>query len=688
MILLCSGQVSPKHFDALVILAQQLEARGHQVAIDDRFMSDELFKQNKYEMAPFLADVDEVTPDAVIMIGAESISADVQMLLRSMGLSPAIPFWALGRFGDFQSEIGTRNKIAYALGYEPDLLNLAMQGRPTLLEDSIAPLVTEIGQVPVQIIGASARIMVFLPGENLETGDGALNALSAASHTPNFNLHILTSARAKDLIAESRQAALSVFSYNELPPEDLLHYFDVLVFLGPNVPGERMATLALNAMGAGKVVVDCTVRFSFASSGAPVLKGPDDPAAMVTYLHEQVIPNRREIGLRSQQSDWLAQFDISSFERSLSLGVKPDAVKALSRKTVFFPTNGNGLGHAQRCALIAEQMQPDQDRAFVAFPSCVDMLQQRGFATVPMVARSGEHGEPFAADLLNFLRLRHVVRAGDQLVFDGGYVFDSVYRLISHLRLRAIWIRRGLWRPEHINSMALERERAFSKVIVPLEAFPELNRAYSHGSQVASVGPIVQQDRLSQADKASLRDRLSVQFDRKIDTLVLTMLGGGVASDRTAQTQFLCSLLERRSNCLHLVVAWPNAVVANGLYGWKNSQVIRTAQALDLCQAADLTVSASGYNSFHELIYAHVPAILIPQAAPYLDDQEYRARAAFERGLAGFIQETQLHKLEREVCAFLDEGKADMLRLALGRQDLPDTGNAAAARLIEENMVT
>ena len=686
MILLCSGQVSSRHFDALVLFALQLERLGHRVAIDQRFLPEELSKQTRYEMAPFLADFADISPQIVVLIGADDIGESAQAILGAMRLEHTVPIWALGQFADLQTEITARNKIAYAVGYEPHLLNLTADHRPNLFNGSITPLLAQIEKDPQQAPGKSARVLVYSPFDELEEDDTALHHLSVVNYSPNMALHLVTNAKGKDLIRKSRHATLSVFSYGELPPTDLLNYFDILVFFGPNVPGERMALLALNAMGAGKVVVDCTESSGFASSGAPVLKGPQDPAALSGYLHGTVAQNRLEIGQRILQSEWLHQFDIDAVLRNVVARAKVSKSPSKTPQTVFFPTNGNGVGHAQRCALIAEAMDPARTVRFAAFPSCVDMLQNRGFACVPMVPRSADHDAEYAADMLNYLRLRSLVKTGDQLVFDGGYVFDSVYRLVSKLQVRATWIRRGLWRQGQVNPIALERERAFSRVIVPAEAFAELNTDYSSGDDIHKFGPIVRQGKLSQEDITSLRDRLSIQFDRTIDTLVVTMLGGGVASERTAQTQLLCNVLERRSNCLHLVVAWPNAVVSNSLYGWQNSHVIHTARTLDLCQAADLTISATGYNSFHELLYAHVSAILIPQSAPYLDDQERRARAAFERGLAGFVQDTELLSLEREVSAFLDDGKAQAVRDALMKEVLPDTGNIAAARLIEEGL--
>ncbi len=686
MILLCCGQISSKHFDALALFALQLESRGHQVMIDQRFMPEDVTKQIKFEAAPFLVDVEDVTPTQVLIIGAEEISEEVQRLLSLHSFESAPPVHVIGDFKDVQTEVNARNKVAYAIGREPDLFDLAAHRWSPFVEGAIAPLLSAIDDVPQQQPGDRSRVLVYLPFEKISENETAIGQLSVIHHGQDVDLHILTNAKGKDAIASSRYAELSVFGYSELPPGDLLHYFDVLAFFGVNIPGERMAVLALNAMGAGKVVIDCTETSAFIQAGAPVVKGPVQLEALSGYLLDTVVRNRSEIGQRAQQADWLKQFDMALLERNL--GVDTPQMKTLPREpqTLFLPTNGNGLGHAQRCALIAEEMAEDRAVQFAAFPSCVGLLQDRGFPCVPLVARSDQHTEEFAADLVNYLRLRNAVRAGDQLVFDGGYVFDSVYRTITRLKISAVWIRRGLWRPGQVQSVALERERAFSQVIVPKEAFEELNTDYTLGPAVKKVGPIVGRKRLTADEKTNLRERLSAHFGHSFETLVVTMLGGGVASRRAAQTQFLCSLFAQRRDCLHLVIAWPHAVVANSLYGWENSHVVQTSNAAELCQASDLCISAAGYNSFHELLYAGVPSIFIPQSAPYLDDQERRARAALDRGVAGLALDKELLHLEREVSAFLDGGKSDAIRQALSELSLPDPGNAAAARLIEEGI--
>jgi len=73
------------------------------------------------------------------------------------------------------------------------------------------------------------------------------------------------------------------------------------------------------------------------------------------------------------------------------------------------------------------------------------MISHKGFACTPLVQKSELHAAENTNHLVNYLRLRRTFNDGDRLVFDGGHVFDSVYRTIMEKSLSATWIRRGLW---------------------------------------------------------------------------------------------------------------------------------------------------------------------------------------------------------------------------------------------------
>ena len=430
------------------------------------------------------------------------------------------------------------------------------------------------------------------------------------------------------------------------------------------------------------------------------IPAPPGLPGLDSYLQGEILPNLARIGSHVRASRAAAAASAGPVLTFLGEEARTAAAPAASSRRlpadtartpgpppgriVFMPTNGVGLGHAQRCALIAGALATGMAPAFAAFPSCLRLLRSHGFDVMPLVGRSTLHAQSHEHDLANYLRLRALTAGARTLVFDGGYVFDSVYRTVLEREVSGVWIRRGLWQAGQDNSVALDREKAFDRVIVPSEAFEELNAAYSRGDHLHSVGPVVQQVALSPTARSDLRDRLAERYNHRFERLVVSLLGAGVAADRGMQIQALCGTLERRSDTLHLVVAWPTATLEPAWFGWRNSRVVRTQHAAVLAVAADLAITAAGYNSFHESLYNRVAAIFIPQTGAFMDDQRARARAARDRNLAAMVEASELMTLERLVNRHLDSGEAEAMRARLAAATLPEPGTAQAARLIEE----
>lgn len=682
MILLESGPEGDRAFDAKAIFATQLSARGHLVAIDDSNPPEDFDRHRRYEIAPFLASIKNTEINQVLVIGAEQIENDTLLRLRGHGFSPEVPISATGRFADHQALLGAQSKLAYALGREPKMVDLSTVQSAALPVTAVSPLAASGAQASSPVRRDTPELFVFLPPD-LADEPATMQVLAAMDNMAGFRLNIVAPAKGKELIRASRYSQLCVFSYSEVGPVALAQRADIAAFYGDSIPGERMAIFALELMGAGKAVIDATVPAVFEQAGAPALRGPEELAALPPYLEHSVIPNLETVGNHARDSAWIASRRIERLERELGL-VQPEAsdrTKQRKPRHVFFPTNGNGLGHAQRCSLIAAELEHPEQSIFAAFPSCLPLLQGKGHRCLPLVSRSDVHPESYANDLVNYLRLRDCVRPSDHLVFDGGYVFDSVFRTIVETGCKATWIRRGLLQPVQTNAITPERENAFGQVIVPLEAFEELNTDNRFRMNTARVGPIVQQRPETSRDK--LRQSLSERFGIEYSTLVVSALGGGVAADRSAQLQTLSMMMENRKDCLHLILVWPNARISSNLYGWSRTRVITTRASAALMTAADLAISAAGYNSFHEMLYHRVPTILIPQSAEYMDDQERRSRAAVERGLADMVLAEELLKLEHTVNACLDDGRTEDLANALANAELPHPGNSDAARLLD-----
>lgn len=687
MILLLPAEKSASALEASLTLARHLSDAGHLARVDAALLPEELSRGQKYDLARLGTDATaEATEYALMVVAAERLSqATLDRLSQLTATGGGHDVTVVGRFDALAARIAAQAKVAYANGAEPRLVDLE-----ALLGPLLVPATLTIDLCPPAVKPARPdtppTLLVHARADRLLSPPLA-QALPVLRHQPGLRLLVLPETGARDRLRGTPAEGLPLTDLFDQAPGALAGLADAIaVFDGPD-EDERLSALLCAMIAEGKAVIDCTAAHVLCATGAPALSGPEEPAALWPYLERTVLPARADIAEFIAKTPWSTRHALPRFLNAAGLQPAPQPTGApqRARRTLFLPTNGVGLGHAQRCGLIARAMGNDSPVAFAAFPSCVPLLNDLGFDCLPLVPKSADHADPYANDILTYRRLAGDLAPDDLLVFDGGYIFDSIARVIAERRLRAVWVRRGLWQAGQLEDhrrAQMARESLFDRIIQPLEAFDELNDPVIYGSPVRAVGPIVQEGATDMVETQRTRDDLARRLGRHFGELVVTMLGAGHAADRTAQTLALCHIFERRPDCLHLVVTWPGAPSPAALFGWQNTRVVQTRRALGLMQAADLVVSAAGYNSFHEILYHQVPAILIPQMSPFMDDQRRRARAVAARDLAVAVEAEELLRLTREVQAMLDGGKAAAIRARLAATVLPERGTRAAAALI------
>ncbi len=94
-------------------------------------------------------------------------------------------------------------------------------------------------------------------------------------------------------------------------------------------------------------------------------------------------------------------------------------------------------------------------------------------------------------------------------------------------------------------------------------------------------------------------------------------------------------------------------------------------------RAFDATVSAAGYNAYHELIRFGVPSLFVPMRRQ-TDDQHARARYAEESGVGRGVDGPSDPALEAKLDELLDPAKREAMRSALSEQR-PGNGAKPAA---------
>ncbi|MBO6923122.1 MAG: hypothetical protein JJ859_12965 [Roseicyclus sp.] len=673
----------PESIDSLAVLVHQMRLAGYDAAIAADSIPPGASLYQQYDLAHLITEASPGEGDRLVLIDAHQLNDAALVDLRRRHGDKTQSCLAVGRFETTQSEIGARAKLSYVLGYDPEIDSTAQKRSNGASLD--LPVIGVCGNRPNRAARKVPAVLLFDP--NIEDPN-----LKHVATSRQFDVIILTSGKKKQEWIARNGNSVPIYHYGELLPAHISAMADVFVTFHGISSNYRVRSLIANVIAEGAALVDCSEKLEHASESKCFIQGPSDAVGLQSHLKRDIVPNLEAIRatVRHETQGVVAEYarvsaHLADHAHATAAQVAPSAPGSRPQRVVIVPTNGVGLGHAQRTSLIASKL--DRDRAtpvFAAFPSCIRLINTFGFDAMPLVGRSGHHEQAHANDLVNYLRLHALSREASTLVFDGGYVFDSIYRTVLDHGLNAVWVRRGMWQKRQNNSLPLDREKIFGRVIVPMEAFEELNHVYSSGNHIREVGPIVEPLDFDEPRRESVRAKISEKFEKPFDKLVVTMLGGGVAAKRSVQIQAICGMMEARADVLHLVVVWPTSTVEPTTFAWENTRVVKTHHASVIAAASDLYISAVGYNSFHEALYNAVPTVFIPQTGAFMDDQAARAQAAAERDLAAMVMPQDVMTLRKEIETFLDDGRSREIRERLIDLSLPQPGNRAAASAIEE----
>lgn len=675
MIFCETGGADSTAFDTLAVFVSQARGCGLPAVISERSIPASLRAAHEFDVAPFLASADPTINDQFIVLAAEKVDQERASHLREVSKGQPIASMMFGDFPTRQSEITISSRLAYALNREPELIAMDQNG---VLPVKDLPIFSALSHAKPR---DKPTVGLFFPDLAGVDTRSAIRALNLSRH---FNVELITNGTEKNDWIEADGYHVPVWHLGELLPRAMAARFDVVVFFTKPAAWPRLQMLFANLVSRGTPLVDATVDRAWHSAISEVIAGPVRITDLAGWLMDTVLPKRKAISSALSESSLARRFQLPLALHALRSEIQRPVPRAKATKpaVLFIPTNGVGLGHAKRCSLIADAMRKDCTSQFAAFPSCIGMLTASGFDTMPLVSRTAQR-ESHANDIINFSRLSAGAENAAATVFDGGYVFDSVMRAAADHGRPSVWIRRGLWQASQSNQVALDRQKTFTRIVVPTEAFDELNAPIENIEKTVQVGPIVQQITMAPAQRETLRNKLQDELGLHGKSIVVTMLGGGVAADRRAQINTICSHLEGRKDVIHILVVWPTATTDPGWFHYENTRVVQSVHASALIPLADLFVSAIGYNSFHEAIYGQVPTIFVPQMASFMDDQRARGRAAADRDVAVLIEPWELLSLTLAIDECL-EGRGALLRENLRGLNLPEPGISAAAEHILE----
>jgi len=330
--------------------------------------------------------------------------------------------------------------------------------------------------------------------------------------------------------------------------------------------------------------------------------------------------------------------------------------------------NGAGMGHLTRLVAYARRVEPDLVPHFLSLSQAVGVVAQYGypFEYVPSAGAIGLSSKRWQ-DLFTERLSDAVSRLGPAVVvFDGTWPYDGIQRVReAYPDAPWVWSRRGMWR-RGSSAEQIAKAAWFDDVLAPGELAEAYDKGATSGASGIRLGPVTLLDVDELDDRDTARRKLGLPLDRR---LALVAMGAGNISDTTHDAGAVMAALRQSS----VEICVTQTEIAASHRTQSDMHVIHEFPLSRRFRAFDLAVSASGYNSFHELLRFGIPTLFIPNQDTALDDQEARARFASDKGLAHMLERVSVAAAAGPLEDLLQRGEAMVANVPS-----VDRGNGAA----------
>lgn len=290
---------------------------------------------------------------------------------------------------------------------------------------------------------------------------------------------------------------------------------------------------------------------------------------------------------------------------------------------LFVVTNGAGLGHLTRGLAVARRLRQLDETIEIIFCStslATEVIREMGFMyyylptkhVMPKSTTNGMWNKYLSQTLEMIIEVHHP----HMVVYDGVYPYSSLISTLNKHKLIKIWLKRESYKAG--TDDGTEMEKRFSLTIVPGEAGL---RRLPDTAKKKYVNPIILLDKEEAHQREAIRDELKISYQNK---LFYVQLGAGVINDTNPVLHRVIDLILKNPENRILL---GESIIGKHL-DMKHQQLttIRSYPNSQYFKAIDYAVSASGYNTFHELLYYGVPSIFIPNTQTSKDDQVARVK--------------------------------------------------------------
>ena len=520
----------------------------------------------------------------------------------------------------------------------------------------------------------------------LKWPDDRASTLTAYPDDPGFIVRILGGGPfLRDLVG-GYPRNWQVWPFDAISPDRFLRTVDFFVYFHHSAWVEAFGRSIIEAMASGAVAI-LPRHFEALFGDGAIYAEPQEVRARVRELHA----DRRALLRQSRAGATLVTQRFGHrihVERVRSLIGRPRrTVRALGaprrkRRILFVTSNGIGMGHLTRALAVARRCPKPLEPIFLTLSQAVNIVREQGF----LVEYLPYHGL-LKCDVQHWNKCLHaeineLIAFYDPpvLVFDGNVPYQGLIdALHDNPDVWSVWCRRGMWRPGR-GADLIAREHNFDAVVEPRDLAGDHDRGLTMQSRAHTrvVAPIrlLDQGDLLPPDEA--RAVLSIDPTRPA---VLLQLGAGNNYDYATFRRSAIALLRERYDAGICVAEW--AIAEQPMELPEGVRAIAEFPLSRYVRAFDLVISAAGYNSFHELLLAGVPAIFVPNEHPHTDDQLARGQFAERSGAGACVRVREIYRLSACVDRLLrpDERRRIAERCATLEQS---NGARELAAFIEE----
>ncbi len=292
------------------------------------------------------------------------------------------------------------------------------------------------------------------------------------------------------------------------------------------------------------------------------------------------------------------------------------------RTVIMFTGNGEGMGHLTRSMAIARRLPADVRPIFVTLSTGMKVIRDAGYLC-EFIPQTGADGGEWNAFLER--RLVEIIRryGAEALVFDGSWPFWGMARAKAATGIRLAWIRRAMWK-QSTSPRQLDRAGEFELIVEPGEFAHSYDKGPTAGErdQALRVPPVLLLDEADLLPADEAKAELGLDPGKQA---ALIQLGSGNISDVSGMAEIagqrLLGVPDLEVVHADWVISRQSAELPKGVKRVKTYPLGRYLRAFDF------TVSAAGYNTYHELIGFAVPSVFVP-SEKQADDQAARRRYA------------------------------------------------------------